>query len=231
MAKANVNTASREELVEAGLRAELADEILKLRRKSTITSLEALEAVQGVGPATLEQLRKLLDFSDSSGNGGGRDDQRVPENMRGRAEEEPVARTLDATSAAVRGGAAAAQEVHHSGAKVAAEAARSGLLMARRAAGAAGGVQRELAQGSADMTAELGQALVDVVQLQTRHNVETLAALSGAVDWARLCQIQGDFLRTSLERMAGLARRQLELGQAMMTAALEVAQEQDRRAA
>ena len=41
MAKTNVNTASRDELVEAGVRADLADEILKLRRKGKITSADA----------------------------------------------------------------------------------------------------------------------------------------------------------------------------------------------
>ena len=63
MAKANVNTASRDELIEAGVRPELADEIVKLRRKGKV-GLEALEELAGVGPATLEQLRKALDFSD-----------------------------------------------------------------------------------------------------------------------------------------------------------------------
>ena len=63
MAKPNVHTASRDELVEAGVRAELADEILKRRRKGAIR-LEALEEVPGVGPATLEQLRQVLDFRE-----------------------------------------------------------------------------------------------------------------------------------------------------------------------
>lgn len=63
MAKANVNNASREEPIEAGVRAELADEIVKLRRKGKI-ALEALDELPGVGPATLEQLRKALDFGD-----------------------------------------------------------------------------------------------------------------------------------------------------------------------
>jgi hypothetical protein len=62
MAKANVNTASRDELIEAGVRAEIADEIFKLRRKGKV-ALEALDELPGVGPATLEQLRKILDFS------------------------------------------------------------------------------------------------------------------------------------------------------------------------
>ena len=71
MVKPNVHTASRDELVEAGVRAELADEILKRRRKGAI-HLEALEEVSGVGPATLEQLRQALDFREQqpgSGNG------------------------------------------------------------------------------------------------------------------------------------------------------------------
>src|SRR5215207_785271 len=68
MAKANINSASREELVEAGVRAEIADEILKLRRKHSITSPEELEEVQGVGPATLDQLRKALDFKEPERN-------------------------------------------------------------------------------------------------------------------------------------------------------------------
>ena len=71
MAKPNVHTASRDELVEAGVRAELADEILKLRRKGKI-DLEALDEVPGVGPATLEQLRQSLDFRDQPRNGDDR---------------------------------------------------------------------------------------------------------------------------------------------------------------
>ena len=67
MAKPNVHTANRDELVEAGVRAELADEILKLRRKGKI-DLEALDEVPGVGPATLELLRKSLDFRDQLKN-------------------------------------------------------------------------------------------------------------------------------------------------------------------
>ena len=73
MAKPNVHTASRDELVEAGIRAELADEILKLRRKGKI-DLETLDEVPGVGPATLEQLRKSLDFRDPPKNGDDRDE-------------------------------------------------------------------------------------------------------------------------------------------------------------
>ena len=67
MPKANVNTASREQLVEAGLRAELADEILKLRRRGQVTGVEALGELPGVGPATLEQLRQSLRSASRAG--------------------------------------------------------------------------------------------------------------------------------------------------------------------
>lgn len=48
MAKANIHTASRDALV-GWLRAEIADEILKLRRKGEIENAEALEQLPGGG--------------------------------------------------------------------------------------------------------------------------------------------------------------------------------------
>src|SRR4051812_36876876 len=119
MAKPNVHTASRDELVEAGVRAELVDEILKRRRKGAIR-LEELDQVPGVGPATLEQLRQALDFREhqqpGSGNGGNgaraneqqqreQADQRARNQEGGgnderRPEEEAPARTVEAAVAA-----------------------------------------------------------------------------------------------------------------------------------
>ena len=72
MAKLNVNMATREELVEAaGLRPDLAEAILKFRGKhgGKITDVNALEELPGVGPATIEQLRKALDFSERKTGG------------------------------------------------------------------------------------------------------------------------------------------------------------------
>jgi len=70
MAKPNVHTASRDELVEAGVRAELADEILKRRRKGKI-DLETLDSVQGVGPVVAEA---LVDFFHEEHNREALDD-------------------------------------------------------------------------------------------------------------------------------------------------------------
>jgi competence ComEA-like helix-hairpin-helix protein len=73
MAKVNANSATREELVEkAGLRPEIADAILKFRGRhgGRIADVDALGELPGIGPATLEQLRATLDFSDKGERAG-----------------------------------------------------------------------------------------------------------------------------------------------------------------
>ena len=249
MAKPNVHSASRDELVEAGIRAELADEILKRRRKGAIR-LEALEEISGVGPATLDQLRQALDFREpqqqlGSGNGGNgaraneqqqreQADERTraregggsEEDRRRHEEEEAPARTTEAAAAATRStvrlGVKVARDTTAAGAEAAreatAEAARSGLQVVRRATDATGEATRRSAAG----TAELGQALTELVQEQTRHNVATLRKLGEAVDWERWFQIQSEYMHTSLERMAGLSRRYLEASQAVLAAVAQL---------
>ena len=233
MAKANVNTASREQLVEAGVGAELADEILKLRRKGKV-SPEALDELPGVGPATRTQLRSLLDFHDHTGNGEG-DAKQAQEDER--HAQETATRTAEAmTSAPARLGVKTARDTTAAGAEAASEAARSGMLTIYRATGATGVVTLQ----SADGAAELGRALTNLVQEQTRHNFETWTAFASAVDWdqvakavdwGRVVQIQAKHLRASLERVAELHRRYLDATQAVMTAAANTTRDQGERAA
>ena len=120
------------------------------------------------------------------------------------------------------------------------DVARQGLQAAQRTAEAAGEAQREVARRSAEHTAELGRVLADLLQEQTRHNLETLSALAGAVDWDqvakavdwdRVLRLQGEYLRASLERGAQLTRRYLEAGQAAMAATANAATKQAREAA
>jgi hypothetical protein len=210
MAKVNVNTASRDELIAVGgLRPEIVDEIMRLRRKEKITSAEALEQVPGVGPATIEQLKKALDFGDQRKGSNGDD--------------------REAVRAATRTGAETAET-----------AGESGLRVVRRAADAVAETERAVAQRATDGTAELGRVLVDLTVAQTRHNLETLNALSAvvdwdqvvkAVDWDRAFQIQSDYLRTSLERAAQLTQRYLEVTQTVVTAAASTVQREAKKAA
>ena len=173
MPKLNVNSASREELVEAGVRADLVEEILKLRRKGKIESVEVLDAVPGVGPVTLEQLRKTLDFSDKAPSGG-------------------------------NGDARATQEAE---------------------------VERETVRRAARGTTELGQVFVDLLNEQTRQNIQALTALNEAVDWQRIFQIQRELMTANLERMGELTKRYVEVTQALATSVMAVANNQGKKAA
>lgn len=203
MAKVNVNTASRDELLSvSGLRPEIVDEILKMRRKDKIRSVETLDQVPGVGPATLEQLKKALDFSDptTSGNGDDRDQERASRS---------------------------AQEAS----REASDAARGGLRLPQQTVSSAGEVQRDITQRSAEGTIQLEQALLDLMHQQTRHNMEVWTALAGTIDWDQVVQIQSEYLRLSLERMAGLTQRYLEVTQKVVTAAADSVAQQARKAA
>jgi hypothetical protein len=120
------------------------------------------------------------------------------------------------------------------------DVARHGLHVVQRTNDALGEVQREVAQRSAEHTAELGRVFVDLLQEQTQHNMRTFAALTGAVDWDQVAKavdweqvtkIQSEYLRVSLERTAQLARRYLEISQAVVTATADAAKKQARKAA
>jgi competence protein ComEA len=225
MAKANINSASRDELVEAGVRAEIADEIVKLRRTHSITSPEELEEVQGVGPATLEQLRKALDFKEPERGKPQEHAHNGERRERETGEGEP-------TRAAV--------EAARSGAAMTSSAARSSLRITGRTVDAASDAQREVASRSAEGARELGQVILELMREQAQQNLETWSALSKAVDWEqvakaadwdRVLEIQAHYLRASLERSGRLTQRCLAVGQAMVTAASTIADRGSQRAA
>jgi hypothetical protein len=123
-------------------------------------------------------------------------------------------------------------DVVHEAAERAEDVAHRGARTLQRIAGAVGE-----AQPSAKGTTGFGRGFIDLANEQVRDNLATLKALSGTVDWGRaakavdwnqVVQIQGAYLRASLERTARLTQRYLELGQAVMTSAVSAAQRQAR---
>ena len=228
MAKANIHTASRDELVEAGVRAELADEILKLRRKGEIEGAEALEELPGVGPATVEQLRKALDFKapERSGNGDHRKAPDRAENGEHRETERrpDLERAADSARAAANAGTTAARSV---------------LRVAHQSGQAAGEVQRDLAERSSEGFAEFNRMFADHVREHARQSLEAWTILARAVrwdevikavDWQQVTELQTRYIRDSLDRTTQLTRRCLELGQAMMESAAAAQRKSDRAA-
>jgi hypothetical protein len=118
--------------------------------------------------------------------------------------------------------------------------ARRGVQAVRRTVDAAAEVEGAVAHRSAEGASELGHALLQLAQAQTRHNLETLTALGNAVDWERVAkavdwdrvvQIQSAYLRVSFERAAQLTQRYLEVVQAVTLAAADAAQRQAKKAA
>lgn len=233
MAKANVHTASREELIEAGVRAEHAEEILKLRRKGKV-DIDALDALPGVGPVTLEQLRQSLDFSDkapSSGNGDDRTAKGTDSSVKvARQAESHTEQTAEVTGSVARNAA----EVTRSSAKAAAQvtsiAARTSLETIQRTVDATTEVGRETVSRATAGTTDLNQLLVDLWNEQARHNLEAMTAFSRAVDWGKIVEVQSQFVRTSFERIGRMNRGYVEAVQAMMTAAASTAKNQAKRA-
>src|SRR3954451_14220035 len=236
MPKLNVNDATREQLVEtAGLRPAVADALLEFRAKhgGKIEGPDALGELPGVGPATLDQLREVLDFRDKgerdkgekAGNGSDKAGNGAEHEVRQTAE-----RTTEAAASVARSGAKVAREVTETGAQATTAAARSGLQLVERTAGAFGEVQRETAQRSAEATAELGRLFVELLGEQTRHNMEVATAFSRSADWGEIARLQGEFVRTSFERMNRLNGRYLEIVQDVMRATVSAAR-QSRRAA
>ena len=103
-----------------------------------------------------------------------------------------------------------------------------------------GEVQRVVARRTAEGSAEFGQVLVDLMNAQTRHNLDALKAITDAVDWdqvvkavdwQKVVQIQGALVRGSLERTAQLTQRYLEVTQSVLSSAASVTQDQARKAA
>ena len=257
MAKPNVHTASRDELVEAGIRAELADEILKLRRKGKI-DLETLEEVPGVGPATLEQLRKSLDFHDQPQNGddhgersaraatdkateaGRRSADQAAEVSARTADQvaEVGKRTADQVADASKRAAEQTAEVTRELADRATNVVQHGLQVVQSMAGATRELRREVARqldrghgrdrpDGAEPDARAGPA-------ESGHPEALTATLDWskadkAVDWERVIQLQAEWLRGSLERSAQLTQRYLEVTQAVVAATASTAQQQEER--
>ncbi len=131
-------------------------------------------------------------------------------------------------------------EVTHEAAERTANVAQRGVQVVRRTVEAAAEVESAVAHRSTEGATALGQALVDLVHQQTRHNLETLTALTNtvdwdrvakAVDWDRVFQIQSVYLRVSLERAAQLTRRYFEVVQAVTVSMADTAQRQARKAA
>lgn len=226
MAKPNVNTASRADLLGAGVQAELIDAIMKRRRRKGGISPEMIGELPGVGPATLDKLRNALDFTPA----GSALVERKPRRQRA---PEPAAQGLDVAEAALEAGTEQAAELVAAATQGDAEAARSaprvvratieagGLATSRQASSntlellptAEAAEPRRAPADAAGIGARLsfGRMLAGVLQEQGQENAEAMEALARAEHVGDVLRLQGEYLRHTFERMADLNRRWLDL--------------------
>jgi hypothetical protein len=183
----NANTATREELVDvAGLRPEVADAILKFRgqHRDRIADVEALAELPGVGPATLDQLRTVLDFSDPTTEAAGRAADSAA--RAARAGLEAVRRTASAEAGreALGRSAEGASELGRLFLDLVREQARQNMEVATALGRAfdweqAAQVQTEFVRASFERVGELNRRYLEVVQSMV---AATTAAASAAAD-------------------------------------------------
>ena len=232
MAKPNVNTASRDELLGLGLRAPVIDAIIRRRGRKRGINLALLAELPGVGPTTIERLRRVLDFTPPAKVTAATKatSKRRAEPIREPAE--PVAEQgADAADTALQAGTEQAAElvaaVTNGDAVAARDAPRivhevieaSGLAGTSEPVDAAAAPQARAAEPPPaqvivlDVGAQssFGRVLSDLLREQAAANAEAATALARAKSPSDVLRLQGEYLRRTLERMADLNRRWLEL--------------------
>ena len=228
MAKVNVNSASREELVDvAGLRPALAETIVKHREEhGRIADIDALGDLKGVGAATLEQLKDVLQFGAEKA-------------------KETAAKTAEAATAAARNGAEVAkagvetaQRAADKGAEVTSIATRQGAEAAQRGAEAAQRVAGQFAEAgtaaaerSGETAQDLGRLVVGLMNEQVQANVETLQALARARSWGEALEVQNRYVRGNVERATQGASRYVEAVTKLVAGVAQAGRGQARKAA
>ncbi len=140
----------------------------------------------------------------------------------GRAVTRAAGKVADVALSVVRRGGSGSSSGGDETAAAVRDAAHGDLELVRRTA--AGETQREAARQAAEGAAEFGGLYAGLLEEQLRHNRQAVAALGRAVsvDWDEVVRAQGEFVRASLERLARLNDRHLEVVRAAMAAASAV---------
>ena len=229
MAKPNVNTASRNDLLAAGVRAAIVDEIIKRRRRKGGINLAMLAELPGVGPATLERLRKALDFEPPATAPAATAPRR--RRLASPPAEPAGDGDIDVADAALAAGAEQAAKLvaatTHGDAQMARGAPRivHDVIEAAETAGvgdASSAVpepqdgttalrQAQIIALSVGAQSSFARMLAEVLREQAEENAEATAALARAERLHDVLRLQGDYLRHTLERMSNLNRRWLDL--------------------
>lgn len=244
MAKLNVNSATREQLVDvAGVRPQVADAILKHRDEQggKIADLDALNELPGVGPATIDQLRGVLSFTaqaakdatDKAGEAAQKGAEITAFAAKSGAETVSFAAKSGAETAkrATEKTAEAGREVARAGAETASRLTTIGADAAKKTMAVVGDAEKQAARQSTEVVSEIGELFVGLVKEQMQHNVEVLQSLARVRGWREALDVQNDYLRASIERMTRGTTRYVEVVTKMTAGMANLARDEAKKAA
>jgi competence ComEA-like helix-hairpin-helix protein len=214
MAKLNVNTASREELVDvAGLKPALADSILKYREESgKIASLDALRDVPRMTTQVIDQLRDTVEFGAE-------------------AAKETTEKAGEAAVSIAKAGADSTRKLSEKTVEMGAAATRGGAEAAQRVVSSFATTEKATVERSTAAASELSELVVSLMKEQMQANVETLQALARVRNWSDAIELQNEFFRGNVERMTQGANRYVETLTRVLTSVASVGSEEARKAA
>ena len=207
MAKLNVNTASREELVDvAGLKPALADSILKYREESgKIADLDALRDVPRVTSQVIDQLRDTVDFGTE-------------------AVKETTEKAAEAVATMAKAGAESTRKIGEKTLEVGSALTRGGTEATQRVVSSFVSTEKAAAERSTAAASELSGLVVSLLKEQMQANVETLQAMARVRNWSDAIELQNEFFRGNVERMTQGASRYVETMTRLLTSVASVGQ-------
>ena len=214
MAKLNVNTASREELVDvAGLKPAVADSILKFREESgKIADLDALREVPRMTSQVIDQLRDTVEFGAE-------------------VAKETVQKAGEAATSVAKAGAESTRRIGEKTAEVSSAVTREGAEAARRVVSSFAGVEKAAAERSTAAASELSELVASLLQEQMKANVEILQAMSRVQSWTDAIELHNEFFRGNIERMTQGASRYVETMTRLLSSVANVSREEVKKAA
>lgn len=242
--KVDLNKAGRDELVAVpGIGAAAADAVVKYREeRGRFNSVDELDDVPGIGPATLEQARAHLSVPGKGGDN-------AETAKKGGDNTEAMKRAGEETVATVRHagerGAEAAKEVVERGAETAAQIGKTNIEALERASEqtldglrsatetASKGYQELASMGKDNIEAmaastravfegvqQLNREWLGFVQEQLRDGAEASRALSRCRSTREMIELQTDYARSSLGKFMSETAKLTNITARMMSDSL-----------
>jgi competence ComEA-like helix-hairpin-helix protein len=201
--KVDVNQATKEQLVAAGLRPGIAESVLKYREEhGRVADLEDLRSLSGIGPALIEQLKAQFEVvADTPAELATASTETTAElaEAGGEVAAELGEKAAESAQATVAAAAEPAEAVPGKVKEMTAAATRAATRVLPS------GPELQEATDTATATAEdVGQVWVRTMNAQLEDGMATFRGLVAARDYRDVVDLQTKFVSNSVGRLADL---------------------------